>query len=137
MSNKKTPRRAKKRPPAPPPLRDLPFDRRRLWLRNIPLLVGLFATYLFTIGPLQAQAAAGILPVSTALRYALVGVMGIIGSLMVYKRYWATRLQALPDTGAARVFYLLGEVIVYLLAGVGIGMLMMAVMILTLRRMVV
>ena len=131
MSKKKPVRPGKQS--APLPTRDLGFDRRRLWLRNIPLLAGLFATYAFTMVPLQRQAAAGELPFSTALSYAVVGVMGVIGSLMVYRRYWTTRLQAAPDTGLSRLSYLVGEVIVYLLAGVGIGMLMMAVVILVLR----
>jgi hypothetical protein len=121
--------------PEPLPLpADFQAGRRRLWLRNIPLLLGLFATYLFTIAPLQSRAAAGSLPQSTAAGYALVGVMGVIGSLLVYRWYWSTRLRAAGDTSRARVAYLLGEIIIYLLAGVGIGMLMMAVLVLVLRR---
>ena len=105
------------------------LDRRRIWLRNVPLLLGLFGTYLFTIGPIRFRADSGELGWNTLVSYALVGVMGIAGSLMVYRRYWTTRLEADADTQSSRAFYLFSEILIYLRGGVGIGFLLMAAII--------
>ena len=127
-----TKRRSPKKKKAParrtesPPRQELTVDRRRVWLRNLPLLIGIFATYIFTAGPIGARAEAGTLTWGTVGSYALVGVMGIAGSLLVYRRYWVSRLAENGGDGSSRAFYLVAEVAIYLLGGVGIGFLLMA-----------
>lgn len=114
----------KKRKPATIDVNDV--IRQRTWRRNLPLLLGIFGSYLLLMPTIRAEAAAGTIRPDGSWTYLGYGVATLAIGLLLAARFWRFSFSSRPDKRWAIWLFTLVDWSTWLVTGAGIGLLLMA-----------
>ena len=100
--------------------------RQRTWRRNLPLLIGIFGSYLLLMPTIRAEALAGTIRPGGSWRYLGYGLATLAVGLLLASRFWRFSFSSQPDKPWAIRLFTLVDWITWLVTGAGIGLLLMA-----------
>ena len=100
--------------------------RNRLWRRNLPLLVGMFATYLIFAPSIRQAAENGVIEPAGSWPYLRNGVLTLAVGLFLAARFYRVSVVSVPKRRWAKWLFIVSDLLIWLISGIGVGLLLLA-----------
>ena len=100
--------------------------RNRLWRRNLPLLVGMFGTYLLYVPGIRRAAAEGVIEPAGSWPFLRYGIILLVLGLFLAARFYRVSVVSVPEKQWTKWLFILSDLLIWLVSGIGVGLLLLA-----------